>query len=102
MQGDRGRVLIAGRSLQDKAAPPFLTILRIHGAFLFVTTDKLMWLAVNLDSLRQVVVLRLRNITAIDATGLHAFDSSNYRRDATNRTRLPLLPLQRKIFNREQ
>jgi SulP family sulfate permease len=62
-----GRVL----ALQDKDIPVYVTIFRIHGPFLFGSTDKLTAVA-HEDGLAPIVVLRLRNMTAIDATGLRA------------------------------
>jgi sulfate permease, SulP family len=64
----------SGRShtLQDKHIPDYVTIFRIHGPFLFGATDKLTDLRTHVEDLTAVVVLRLRNMTAIDATGLHA------------------------------
>ncbi len=50
----------------------YVTIFRIHGPFLFGATDKLTSLIANADELTPIVVLRLRNMTAIDATGLKA------------------------------
>ena len=61
-------------SLQDKHVPPYATILRIHGPFLFGTTDKLAEETADLSRFQQIVILRLRNMTAIDATGLHALE----------------------------
>ncbi|HLJ54782.1 MAG TPA: STAS domain-containing protein, partial [Chthonomonadaceae bacterium] len=61
-------------TLQDKEVPPHVSILRIHGPFLFGTTDKLADETADLDRLERVVVLRLRNMTAIDGTGLHALE----------------------------
>ncbi|MFN3651146.1 MAG: SulP family inorganic anion transporter [Armatimonadota bacterium] len=61
-------------SLQDQEIPPYVTILRIHGPFLFGTTEKLAQETEDLSRLAPVVVLRLRNMTAIDATGLHALE----------------------------
>ena len=61
-------------SLQDKVVPPFVTILRIHGPFLFGTTDKLTEETEDLAKFATVVILRIRNMTAIDATGLHALE----------------------------
>ena len=58
--------------LQDKPLPPYVTILRIHGPFLFGTTEKLTAATRDLSGFPAVVVLRLRNMTALDATGLHA------------------------------
>jgi sulfate permease, SulP family len=64
---DRARVHV----LQDKDIPDYVTIFRIHGPFLFGSTDKLAAVAHATD-LAPIVVLRLRNMTAIDATGLSA------------------------------
>jgi SulP family sulfate permease len=61
--------------LQDKIVPPYVSILRIHGPFLFGTTDKLAEETSDLSQFAPVVILRLRNMTAIDATGLHALES---------------------------
>lgn len=66
-----GRVHI----LHDKEIPPDVTILRIHGPFLFGTTEKLIEATRDLRSLPSVVILRLRNMTALDATGLHALET---------------------------
>lgn len=66
----------AGRPhiLQDKEIPDYVAIFRIHGPFLFGATDKLLDLAAQVDELPPVVVLRLRNMTAVDATGLAAIE----------------------------
>jgi SulP family sulfate permease len=58
--------------LQGKDIPPYATVYRIHGPFLFGATDKFAEILRELDSLPPVVILRLRNMTAIDATGLGA------------------------------
>src|SRR5216684_4323744 len=58
--------------LQGKNIPPYATVYRIHGPFLFGATDKFADILDELDSLPPIVVLRLRNMTAIDATGLGA------------------------------
>ena len=58
--------------LQDKRIPDSVTIYRIHGPFLFGATDKLTRLIPKIPEMGPVVVLRLRNMTAIDATGLRA------------------------------
>lgn len=74
--------------LQDKDVPPFVTILRIHGPFLFGTTDKLLDLTTDLSRFAPIVILRLRNMTAIDATGLHALERLSDRLRASGRTLL--------------
>ena len=58
--------------LQDKDIPYYATIFRIHGPFLFGATDKILAVTENLHTLPPVVILRLRNMTALDATGLFA------------------------------
>jgi SulP family sulfate permease len=60
--------------LQDKAIPSYVKIFRIHGPFLFGATDKLRPILEDIERLPPVVVLRLRNMTALDATGLRAFE----------------------------
>jgi SulP family sulfate permease len=61
--------------LQGRIIPPHVTLLRIHGPFLFGTTEKLVEAAANIEVFQPVVILRLRNMTAIDATGIHAIES---------------------------
>jgi SulP family sulfate permease len=58
--------------LQGKDIPPYATVYRIHGPFLFGATDKFAEIIRDVDSLPPIVILRLRNMTAIDATGLGA------------------------------
>ncbi len=65
-----GRVHI----LQDKDIPYYATIFRIHGPFLFGATDKIDVVTENIHALPPVVILRLRNMTALDATGLFALE----------------------------
>jgi SulP family sulfate permease len=77
-----GRVHI----LQDKDIPYYATIFRIHGPFLFGATDKISALTENLHKLPPVVILRLRNMTALDATGLFALEEIANQLHATKRT----------------
>ena len=65
--------------LQDKEVPPYVTILRIHGPFLFGMTDKLVDATEDLPAFAPIVILRLRNMNAIDATGLHALEALSDR-----------------------
>jgi SulP family sulfate permease len=60
--------------LQDKDIPYYATIFRIHGPFLFGATDKISIVTENIHKLPPVVILRLRNMTALDATGLFALE----------------------------
>ena len=77
-----GRVHI----LQDKDIPYYATIFRIHGPFLFGATDKISVVTENLHKLPPVVILRLRNMTALDATGLYALEEVAKQLHATRRT----------------
>lgn len=74
--------------LQDKQIPEYVSILRIHGPFLFGATEKLLEETSDINRFAQVVVLRLRNMTALDATGLHALESLADRLKASGRTLL--------------
>lgn len=60
--------------LQDKDIPDYVSIFRIHGPFMFGTTDKLDVVSERLNELPETVILRLRNMNALDATGLQAFE----------------------------
>jgi SulP family sulfate permease len=62
-------------ALQNKTIPDYVGIVRIHGPFLFGATEKLQAALADVDALPEIVVLRLRNMTAIDATGIRAFES---------------------------
>jgi len=77
-----GRVHI----LQDKDIPYYATIFRIHGPFLFGATDKISVVTEHTDKLPPVVILRLRNMTALDATGLFAIEEVARALQATGRT----------------
>src|SRR5947209_14111671 len=79
-----GRVHI----LQDKQIPPYVTVFRIHGPFLFGVTDTISEITYRLDELPPVVILRLRNMTAIDATGLAALEDLASRLRASGRSML--------------
>ena len=74
--------------LQDKDIPEDVSIFRIHGPFLFGATDKLNEIADHLDDLPQIVILRLRNMTAIDGTGLQALEDLADKLHATGRSLL--------------
>ncbi|MEO6908941.1 MAG: SulP family inorganic anion transporter, partial [Abditibacteriaceae bacterium] len=75
-------------SLQGRDLPPYISILRIHGPFLFGTTDKLAEETADLSQFASVVVVRLRNMTAIDATGLHALENLADRLHKSGKTLL--------------
>jgi SulP family sulfate permease len=60
--------------LQDKTIPDYVAIFRIHGPFLFGSSDKLRDISAQAESLPVVVILRLRNMTAVDGTGLTAIE----------------------------
>jgi len=61
--------------LQHKEIPAYVSIFRIHGPFLFGATDKLDVIVNRLPDLPPILILRLRNMTAIDSTGLQALEN---------------------------
>lgn len=81
---EQGRLHI----LQDKHVPQYVSILRIHGPFLFGTTEKLEEATADVTALAPVVILRLRNMTALDATGLYALEKLAGRLRRCGRTLL--------------
>jgi sulfate permease, SulP family len=65
-----------------------VTILRIHGPFLFGATEKLADALDAVDQFGPVVILRLRNMTALDATGVKAIEEFSDALANTGRTLL--------------
>jgi SulP family sulfate permease len=74
--------------LQDKEIPSDVAILRIHGPFLFGTTQKLEDATADVHGFPAIVILRLRNMTALDATGLYALEVFAERLRESGRTLL--------------
>jgi SulP family sulfate permease len=74
--------------LQGKDIPEFVAIFRIHGPFLFGATEKIDEIRRHLTSLPPIIVLRLRNMTAIDSTGLQALQRLAVEVRASGRTLL--------------
>jgi SulP family sulfate permease len=72
-------------SLQTNDIPDGAVVFRIHGPFLFGATDKLASISDALEELPKVVILRLRNMTALDATGLAALEELAEKLEASGR-----------------
>ncbi|MCC7007425.1 MAG: STAS domain-containing protein [Acidobacteria bacterium] len=62
--------------LQDKPIPDYVTVFRIQGPLLFGTADKVRRVTDRTAELPPVVIFRLRNMTAVDATGLKALEDA--------------------------
>ena len=71
--------------LQGKDIPDYAVVYRVHGPFLFGATDKFADILEDLNELPPIVILRLRNMTAIDATGLGAIRELADRLHASGR-----------------
>jgi SulP family sulfate permease len=74
--------------LQDKPIPAYVAIFKIRGPFLFGSSDKLSRVTEHLEALPPIVILRLRHMTAIDGTGLRAFEDLAERLRSSGRTLL--------------
>ena len=66
-------------SLQNYGLPENVSVFRIQGPLLFGSTEKLDIIQENVENLNQHVLLRLRNMNALDATGVNALEElSNF------------------------
>lgn len=65
--------------------PQGVVIFRIHGPFLFGSTDKIAEVTDQIDELPPVVIMRLRNMTAIDGTGIQALEEMTHALVASGR-----------------
>jgi SulP family sulfate permease len=74
--------------LQGKDIPSYAAVFRVHGPFLFGATDKFEEILRSMNDLPPIVILRLRNMTAIDATGLGAIQELADEVQSTGRTLL--------------
>ena len=72
--------------LQGRILPPYVTLLRIHGPFLWGTTEKLVEATANIEAFAAGRHSALRNMTAIDATGIHAIETFAKRLHESGRT----------------
>jgi len=72
--------------MQDKSVPDYVTVFRIQGPFLFGGLDKLAAITDKLATLPPIVILRLRNMTALDGSGLGALEDLADALHATGRT----------------
>jgi SulP family sulfate permease len=72
-------------ALHDRYIPGYVTVIRIHGPFLFGATDKLID-TIDRAEPTPVLILRLRNMTAIDATGLLTLEEVADKLHAAGRT----------------
>jgi sulfate permease, SulP family len=72
-------------SLQGRTLPPYVSVVRIHGPFLFGLGDTLHDGTLDFAELAPIVILRLRNMTALDASGLHALERFASRVRASGR-----------------
>jgi len=73
-------------SLQLHEIPDQVAVYRVSGPLLFGSTEKIEAIREDLASLPPVVVLRLRNMTALDGTGLHSIEELAEALHASGRT----------------
>lgn len=71
-----GALIEEGRlhSLQGLSIPEYAAVFRIHGPFLFGATDKLERISDHLPTLPPIIIVRLRHVPAMDASGLQALE----------------------------
>jgi len=79
---EKGRAHI----VQDQEIPHYVSMFHIQGPLLFGVAEKLNQLSHDLDRLKPIVILRLRYMTAIDATGLYAIEQFSERLHDSGRT----------------
>jgi sulfate permease, SulP family len=74
--------------VQDLNIPPYISIFHIQGPLLFGAAEKLSQLSYQIDDLQPIVILRMRYMTAIDATGLYAIEQFHEKLHESGRTLL--------------
>ncbi len=74
--------------IQDHNIPHYISIFHIQGPLLFGAAEKLKELSFTTENLQSIVILRMRYMTAIDGTGLHAIEQLHEKLHASGRTLL--------------
>jgi SulP family sulfate permease len=74
--------------VQDMNIPHYVSIFHIQGPLLFGAAEKLNQISYQLDNLQPIVILRMRYMTAIDATGLYAIEQFYEKIHESGRTLL--------------
>jgi SulP family sulfate permease len=65
---------LGGDSIREKIVPPGVMVYRIEGPFFFGAAEKLEAALSRYAAVPRAVIFRMRNVPAIDATGLHALE----------------------------
>ncbi|QEM66914.1 STAS domain-containing protein [Geobacter sp. FeAm09] len=60
--------------VQDHSIPHYISMFHVQGPLLFGAAEKLARMSHSVERLQPIVILRLRYMTAIDATGLYAIE----------------------------
>jgi SulP family sulfate permease len=71
--------------VQNDSIPAYLSMFHIQGPLLFGAAEKLKQIAYDIDGLQPIVILRMRYMTAIDATGLYAIEQFHEQLHASGR-----------------
>lgn len=73
-------------SVVSNPLPDGVTMFRIHGPFLFGSSDKLSVISDRIAELPRVIILRLRDMNALDATGVSAIEGLAEELKSSGRT----------------
>jgi sulfate permease, SulP family len=65
---------MGGNSIRRKEVPAGVLVYRIEGPFFFAAAEKLETALARHSTVPRVVIFRMRNVPAIDATGLHTLE----------------------------
>lgn len=60
--------------IEEENLPDYVTVFRVYGPLMFGATDQVIAIADRTSTLTPIVIIKLRYMTAIDATGLRALE----------------------------
>ena len=72
--------------LTDKYIPAYVSVVRIRGPFLFGAAEKLEDATRDVSKLKEIVILKLTYMSALDGTGLHAIEYLAKRLEQSGKT----------------
>jgi SulP family sulfate permease len=65
---------VGAGSIREKQVPPGVLVYRIEGPFFFGAAEKLEAALARYSDAPKIVIFRMRNVPAVDATGLRALE----------------------------
>lgn len=76
IEGDPEETIDTGRSVDRRVVPPGVQVFELHGALFFAAIDRFKDSLRSIKTKPKVLILRMRDVPSIDASGLQSLDEA--------------------------